>query len=85
MKAIRVHATGGPEVLTLEELPDPVPGPAELLVNVEAIGLNFIEIYFRQGLYPSPLPFIPGSEAAGSSRASAPRSKAFASATASSP
>lgn len=65
MKAIRVHVTGGPEVLTLEELPDPVPGPAELLVNVEAIGLNFIEIYFRQGLYPSPLPFIPGSEAAG--------------------
>jgi NADPH2:quinone reductase len=65
MKAIRVHSTGGPEVLDLEELPDPVPGPADLLVKVEAIGLNFIEIYFRQGLYPSPLPFIPGSEVAG--------------------
>src|SRR5436305_14245432 len=65
MKAIRVHSTGGPEVLKLEELPDPSPGPMELLVTVEAIGLNFIEIYFRQGLYPSPLPFIPGSEVAG--------------------
>jgi NADPH:quinone reductase len=65
MKAIRVHATGGPEVLTFEELPDPVPGPTELKVKVEAIGVNFIEIYHRQGLYPSPLPFIPGTEAAG--------------------
>ena len=65
MKAIRVHSTGGPEVLTLEELPDPVAGPAELLVKVEAIGVNFLEIYFRQGLYPSPLPFIPGTEVAG--------------------
>ncbi len=65
MKAIRVHETGGPEVLRVEDVPAPVPGPGELLIDVEAIGVNFIEIYQREGLYPRPLPFIPGSEAAG--------------------
>jgi NADPH:quinone reductase len=69
MKAIRVHETGGPEVLKLDELPDPTPGPGELLVDVEAIGVNFIEIYVREGLYPTPRPFTPGSEAAGVVRA----------------
>jgi len=65
MKAIRVHETGGPEVLTLEDIPDPTPGPSELLIDVEATGVNFIEIYQRQGAYPTPRPFTPGTEAAG--------------------
>lgn len=69
MKAIRVHETGGPEVLRVEEVPAPEAGPGELLIDVEAIGVNFIEIYQREGLYPRPLPFIPGSEAAGVVRA----------------
>ena len=65
MRAIRVHETGGPEVLTLDELPDPSPGPGELLIDVEAIGVNFIEIYQREGAYPTPRPFMLGAEAAG--------------------
>jgi NADPH:quinone reductase len=65
MKAIRVHETGGPEVLKLDELPDPTPGPGELLVDIEAVGVNFIEIYQREGVYPLPRPFTLGSEAAG--------------------
>jgi NADPH2:quinone reductase len=69
MKAIRVHETGGPEALTLDELPDPTAGPSELLLDVEAIGVNFIEIYQREGLYPLPRPFTLGAEAAGVVRA----------------
>jgi NADPH2:quinone reductase len=69
MNSIRVHKTGGPEVLRIEEIPDPAPGPGELLVNIEAIGVNFIEIYQREGLYTVPRPFTPGSEAAGTVRA----------------
>ena len=69
MNSIRVHKTGGPEVLRIEEIPDPAPGPGELLVNIEAIGVNFIEIYQREGLYAVPRPFTPGSEAAGTVRA----------------
>jgi NADPH2:quinone reductase len=69
LNSIRVHKTGGPEVLRIEELPDPAPGPGELLVNIEAIGVNFIDIYQREGLYTVPRPFTPGSEAAGSIRA----------------
>jgi NADPH2:quinone reductase len=65
MKAIRVHATGGPEVMELQTIPDPVPGPGEALVRLEAAGVNFIDIYFRRGQYPRPLPFTPGSEGAG--------------------
>jgi NADPH:quinone reductase len=65
VKAIRVHATGGPEVLRYEEVPRPSPGPGQALVRVEAVGVNFMEIYQRTGLYPVPVPFIPGSEAAG--------------------
>jgi len=68
MICIRVHKTGGPEVLRLEELPDPASGAGELLLNVEAIGVNFIEIYQREGLYTVPRPFTPGSEAAGTVR-----------------
>ena len=65
MRAIRVHELGGPDVMRLETVADPSPGPGEVLVRIEAIGLNFIEVYFRKGLYKTPLPFTPGSEGAG--------------------
>jgi NADPH2:quinone reductase len=65
VKAVRVYATGGPEVLKLEEVPTPEPGPGQALVRVSAVGVNFIEVYQRTGLYPLALPFIPGNEAAG--------------------
>jgi len=65
VKAIRVHETGGPEVMRLEELPTPNPGQGQALVKVEAIGVNFVDIYNRSGLYKNPLPFTPGSEGAG--------------------
>jgi NADPH2:quinone reductase len=65
MKAIQIHETGGPEVLTLAELPIPQPGPGQVLIRVEATGVNFIEIYFRKGTYKAALPLTPGSEAAG--------------------
>ena len=65
MKAIQIQATGGPEVLEMAELPIPVPGPGQVLIRIEAIGVNFIEIYFRKGTYKAALPLIPGSEAAG--------------------
>lgn len=66
MKAIRVHVPGGPEVLRLDDVPEPSAKAAEALVRVEAIGLNFIEVYFRNGQYkPAGYPFTPGSEIAG--------------------
>jgi NADPH2:quinone reductase len=65
MKAIRIHETGGPEVLSLADLPIPQPGPGQVLIRVEAVGVNFIEVYFRNGTYKAALPFTPGSEAAG--------------------
>src|SRR5688500_17437591 len=65
MRAIRVHAAGGPEVLRIEEIPDPTPGAGEALVRVEAVGVNFIEVYQRTGLYPQTYPFTPGGEGAG--------------------
>ena len=65
MKAVRAHEKGGPDVLKFEDVPDPAPGAGELLVQVEAIGMNFIEIYYREGLYPVDRPFTPGAEAAG--------------------
>jgi len=64
-KAIRIHKTGGPEVLQFEEIDLPEPGAGEIRVRNKAIGLNFIETYFRSGLYPVKLPFTLGSEAAG--------------------
>ena len=57
--------TGGPEVMVLRELPTPAPGPGQALVRVEACGVNFIDVYQREGRYPVQLPFIPGQEAAG--------------------
>jgi NADPH2:quinone reductase len=65
MRAIQITHTGGAEVLVLRELPTPPPGPGEALVQIEACGVNFIDIYLREGRYASPLPFIPGMEAAG--------------------
>ena len=65
MKAIQIRETGGPEVLKLAELPIPQPGPGQVLIRVEATGVNFIEIYFRKGTYKAALPLVPGSEAAG--------------------
>lgn len=65
MIAIRVHQHGGPEVLRCEDLPRPTPGPGEVLVRVDAAGVNFSDVYHRTGLYAAPLPFIPGAEAAG--------------------
>jgi len=65
MKAIRVTQTGGPEVLTPADLPSPTPKPNEALIEIKAIGVNFIDVYLREGRYPSPLPFIAGQEAAG--------------------
>jgi len=72
MKAIRVHETGGPEVLRYEEIPVPTPGPGQAQVKIEAIGLNYIDVYFRSGLYKTSLPFTPGMEAAGTVAAVAP-------------
>jgi NADPH2:quinone reductase len=65
MKAIQVQKTGGPEVLTLVDLPVPKPKANEAVVKIAAIGVNFIDVYFREGRYPAPLPFIDGQEAAG--------------------
>ena len=65
MNAIQIQNTGGPEVLQLADLPIPVPGPGQVLIRVEAVGVNFIEIYFRKGTYKATMPFVPGSEAAG--------------------
>ncbi len=65
MKAIRIHEIGGPEVMRFESVDDPMPGAGDVLVRMESIGVNFIEVYHRRGLYKSPLPFTPGSEGAG--------------------
>ena len=65
MKAIRIHEHGGPEVLRYEDVPDPVPAPKEAVVQIDAAGINFIDIYFRTGLYPAELPIVTGQEAAG--------------------
>lgn len=65
MKAIRVHQTGGPEVMKYEEVPLPEPGAGEARVKLEAIGLNFIDTYQRSGIYPFQVPFSPGMEGAG--------------------
>ena len=65
MKAIQVQKIGGPEALTLVDVPVPRPKPNEAMVKIAAIGVNFIDVYFREGRYPAPLPFIDGQEAAG--------------------
>ncbi|HEY0613397.1 MAG TPA: quinone oxidoreductase [Candidatus Elarobacter sp.] len=65
MKAIRVDRTGGPEVLQLAEVPPPAPGPGEALVRQATCGINYIDVYFRTGLYKRDLPFVVGREGAG--------------------
>jgi NADPH2:quinone reductase len=65
MKAIRVHQPGGPEQLRIDEVPIPKPGDEDVLVKLEASGVNFIDVYHRTGLYKMPLPFTPGMEGAG--------------------
>ncbi|GAA4848855.1 quinone oxidoreductase [Saccharopolyspora rosea] len=65
MRAIQVRRNGGPEVLELTEIDTPGPGPGQLLVEVAASGVNFIDTYQRSGIYSVPLPFTPGSEGAG--------------------
>jgi len=72
MKAIRVHAPGGPDALRYEDVPRPTPGPGQVLVKIEAAGVNFIDVYQRTGLYKVPLPFTLGQEAAGSVTAVGP-------------
>jgi NADPH2:quinone reductase len=67
MKAIRIHEFGGPEVMRIEDMPDPAPGSGQVLVKVHAVGINPVETYMRSGLYtPRPdLPYTPGTDAAG--------------------
>jgi NADPH2:quinone reductase len=65
MKAIQVSRTGGPEVLALADLPEPEPKPNEAVVQLKALGVNFIDVYFREGRYPAQVPFVNGQEAAG--------------------
>jgi len=65
MRAIRMTETGGPEVLHAADVDRPEPGPDQVLVKLSASGVNFIDTYHRSGLYPVPLPFIPGGEGAG--------------------
>ena len=66
MKAIRVQQFGGPEVLQMKNVPDPEPGPKQILVHVRAVGVNPVETYIRAGRYPNlSLPFTPGTDAAG--------------------
>jgi NADPH2:quinone reductase len=64
-KAIRIHAHGGPEVMRWEQVPTPQPGPNEVLIRHAAIGLNYVDVYFRSGLYKSNLPATLGMEGAG--------------------
>jgi len=65
MKAIRVHHSGGPEVLRLEDVPEPSASAGEAVVAIDAVGVNYIDVYFRTGGYKMSLPFTPGLEAAG--------------------
>ena len=65
MQAVQVQKSGGPEVLTLVDLPVPKPKPNEVVVKIAAAGVNFIDVYFREGRYPMPLPFVNGQEACG--------------------
>ena len=65
-KAIRIHSPGGPEVMKWEDVPTPEPGPNEALIKQEAVGLNYIDVYFRTGMYKAPsMPLVIGQEGAG--------------------
>jgi NADPH2:quinone reductase len=69
VRAIQISEAGGPDVLIPAELPEPVAGPGELLVDVTAAGVNYIDTYQRQGIYPMTLPYVPGMEGVGRVRA----------------
>lgn len=77
MKAIRIHATGGIDAMRIDDLPSPQPKAGEVLLRVEAVGVNFIDTYRRGGLYPVPLPHTLGQEAAGTVIALGPGVTAF--------
>src|ERR1700758_4698472 len=72
MKAIRVHAPGGPEALTYDDVAEPTPGPGQADVKIEACGVNYIDVYFRTGQYKVPLPVTIGLEGAGTVTAIGP-------------
>ena len=65
MKAVRVHAPGGPEVMRYEDVPAPTPKAGEAVIKVEAAGINYIDVYFRSGQYKAELPLTIGMEAGG--------------------
>ena len=65
MKAIQITTVGGPEVLKLSEVADPAPGAGEMLIRVHTSGVNFIDVYYREGKYKAPLPFVLGGEGSG--------------------
>src|SRR5258707_1790420 len=73
--AVRVHKTGGPEVLTYEDIPVPAPGPGQVKIKNHACGVNYIDTYFRMGMYPSPvgMPFVAGNQGARGITAGGPR------------
>jgi NADPH:quinone reductase len=77
MKAIRISKTGGLEAMAYEDASDPVAAAGEVVVRNKAIGVNFIDTYFRSGLYPTPTPFILGNEASGVVEALGPGVKGF--------
>jgi NADPH:quinone reductase len=72
MKAIRIHQPGGPDALDLDEVPQPMPSAGEALVKIDAAGLNYIDVYLREGIYKAPLPFTLGLEAGGTVTAVGP-------------
>jgi NADPH:quinone reductase len=78
IQAISVRATGGPEVLAFDERELGDPGPGQVRIRIRAAGVNYIDVYFRTGLYPRPLPFIAGLEGAGEVEAAAPDVKGLA-------
>ncbi len=79
MKAIRIHTFGEPEVMQLEEVPDPQPGPGQVVVRVHAVGVNPVETYIRSGIYPKPpTPYTPGNDGAGVIAAIGPDVKSVA-------
>ena len=77
MRAIRIHQTGGPEVMKLEEVELAAPGPGQAQLRHHAIGVNYLDTYFRSGLYPSALPMTPGSEGSGEITAVGPGVEGF--------
>ena len=83
MKAVVVEELGNTDVLRLKDLPSPEPGPGQIVVDVAAAGVNFIDVYHRTGHYPppAPLPFVPGGEGSGKVVAVAPTSTSWPSAT----